>query len=234
MTNIAENFFFDGYSELKLKESPIKEKLLSLITKTSNGDFDQEKFSWRSKYQGTEDFRESIFDYDSSFIDILFDNNIPELIERCTNYRKVTLAHIQLRRSYPGNSYMDWHRDNYLDGDNKIGPFPPSVKIIFYPVCDKEEECLKIIPGSHIRFFKDRKQDSQINSKFPPRTVKSNNDKMLLFDTSLWHSAVNGDNQNGSLRLIYSFANKDHYLEKFSHKEIHQRVNDYYERKLQQ
>ena len=42
---------------------------------------DKEKFSWKTKYHGTEDFRECIFDYDPCFIDILFDNNIPELID---------------------------------------------------------------------------------------------------------------------------------------------------------
>lgn len=230
--NLSEEFFFNGYSEIKLKDSPIKDKFLTSIKKTSTGDFDKERFSWKSKYHGTEDFRESVFDYDDSFIDVLFDNDIPNLIEKYTNYRKVTLAHIQLRRSYPGNSYMDWHRDNYLDQEKKVGPFPPSVKIIFYPVCDQEEDCLNVIPGSHIRFFKDRRQDSEINSKFPSKTIRSSNDKVLLFDTSLWHSAINGNNKNGSIRVIYSFANQDHYLEKFSHKEIHQRVNQYYEQRL--
>jgi hypothetical protein len=229
--NLAEEFFFKGYTSLLIKNSPTKERLLASISAAHNGDFDLEKFCWKSKYPGTEDFRESAFDYSSSFIDILFENNIPELINKATNGRRVTLSHVQLRRSYPGNSYMDWHRDNYLDNEKKIGPFPPSVKIIFYPFREGED-CLKVIPGSHIRFFENKKQDSEINSKFPFQTIKGSNDYITLFDTSVWHSAVNGKNEKGSIRVIYSFTNKDQYLENFSQQEIHQRINNYYEQKL--
>ena len=230
--NLAEEFFFKGHISLPIKNSPVKEKFLTSISAAHTGDFDLEKFCWKSKYPGTEDFKESAFDYSSSFIDILFENNIPNLINEAVNDRRVTLSHVQLRRSYPGNSYMDWHRDNYLDNGKKIGPFPPSVKIIFYPINEQEEDCLKVIPGSHIRFFKDRKQDSEINSKFPSEVIQSNNDKMLLFDTSLWHGAVNGKNEKGSIRVIYSFTNKNQYLENFSQQGIHKRVNNYYEQKL--
>ncbi|SVC44219.1 uncharacterized protein METZ01_LOCUS297073, partial [marine metagenome] len=172
------------------------------------------------------------FDYDPCFIDILFDNNIPELIEKYTNYKKVTLAHIQLRKSYPGNSYMDWHRDNYLKNGEKIGMFPPSVKIIYYPLYEQIEDCLKVIPGSHVRFFEDKKIDIEINSKFPHEMIKSSDNSMTLFDTSIYHGAINGKDKNGSLRLIYSFANKEDYLENFSPNKIHQRINNYYERNL--
>jgi hypothetical protein len=230
--NLSEEFFFNGYSQIELKDSPVKKAFLNSITNARNNNFDQNKFSWKSKYHGTEDFKDSVFDFDTSFIDVLFDNDIPNLIEKYINYKRVTLGHIQLRKSYPGNSYMDWHRDNYLDNGKAIGVFPPSVKIIFYPICEQQEDCLKVIPGSHIRFFKDRKQDSEVNSKFPSEVIQSTNDKMLLFDTSLWHGAVNGNNKKGSVRVIYSFINKDQYLENFSKQAIHQRINDYYEERL--
>jgi hypothetical protein len=127
---------------------------------------------------------------------------------------------------------MDWHRDNYLNSEEKIGMFPPSVKIIYYPLYKEAEDCLKVIPGSHIRFFEDGNQDLEINSKFPYGVVRSSDSSMTLFDTSIYHGAVSGTDENGSLRLIYSFANREQYLENFSPKEIHQRVNNYYERNL--
>ena len=232
--NFSEDFFFNGYATFPLKDSPVKEKFLDLIKKAKENDFDQEKFSWKTKYPGTEDFRESIFDYDSCFIDILFDNNIPELIEECTNYKTVTLAHIQLRRSYPGNSYMDWHRDNYIENGKQVGMFPPCSKLIFYPLYSEDEDCLKVIPGTHIRFFEDKKIDSEINSKFPHKIIKSSDHNITFFDTSIWHSALNGRDPKGSLRLIYIFANKKQYLEKFSTQPTHEKINGYYEQKLQE
>jgi hypothetical protein len=234
MLNPTEDFFFNGYTTFSLKDSPVREKLLNSIKKAKEKDFDQEKFTWRTKYPGTEDFRESIFDYDSCFIDILFDNNIPELIKECTNYKRVTLAHIQLRKSYPGNSYMDWHRDNYTDKGKQVGMFPPSFKIIFYPLYPEGQDCLKVIPGTHVRFFEDRKVDSEINSKFPHKTIESSNHNMTFFDTSIWHSAINGNDPSGSLRLIYGFSSEKQYLENFSSQPVHERINGYYEQKLQE
>ena len=113
--NLSEEFFFNGYSQIELKDSPVKKAFLNSITNARNNNFDQNKFSWKSKYHGTEDFKDSVFDFDTSFINVLFDNDIPNLIEKYINYKRVTLGHIQLRKSYPGNRYMDWHRDNYLD-----------------------------------------------------------------------------------------------------------------------
>ena len=230
----TEDFFFNGYITLSLKASPVQKKFLNAIKKVKENDFDQEKFSWKTKYPGTEDFRESVFDYDTCFIDVLFDNNIPELIEKCTNYKRVTLAHIQLRKAYPGNSYMDWHRDSYIDNGKQVGMFPPSIKIIFYPLYSEDEDCLKVIPGSHIRFFEDRKIDLEINTKFPQKIIKSSDHNMTLFDTSIWHGAANGKDPKGSLRLVYNFSNKKQYLETFADKPLHERINSYYEQKLQE
>ena len=230
--NLSETFFLNGYAEIELKDSTAKNIFLKSIEDARNNNFNKDKFSWKSKYPGTEDFRESAFDYSASFIDVLFESDIPNLIEKYTNYKKVTLAHIQLRKSYPGNSYMDWHRDNYFDQGKKVGPFPPSVKIIFYPVFEQEEDCLNVIPGSHIRFFENRSQDSEVNSKFPSKIIRSSNHKVILFDTSLWHSAINGSDPKGSIRVIYSFANQDQYQENFSNKDVHQKINQYYEQRL--
>ena len=66
----TEDFFFNGYATFPLKDSPVKEKFLDLIKKAKENDFDQKEFSWKTKYPGTEDFRDSVFDYDSCFIDI--------------------------------------------------------------------------------------------------------------------------------------------------------------------
>jgi len=231
--NLSEEFFFKGYTTFSLKDSPVKEKFLAATSAAHDGDFDQEKFSWKTKYHGTEDFRESVFDYNPSFIDILFDNNIPNLINEATNDRRVTLSHVQLRRSYPGNSYMDWHRDNHIKNGKQVGPFPPCAKIIFYPFRERED-CLRVIPGSHIRFFESKKQDAEVNSNFPSKTIKGSNDHVTFFDTSIWHGAINGSNPKGSLRLIYGFSSKSQHLTNFSDKPVHERINSYYEQRLKE
>lgn len=225
-----ERFYREGYTVLNLKDSSYKSKLLEDLKTVNDKKFQHKNFMWRSKYSSTEDFRESIFEYSNNFVDVLFDNNIPEKIYKCINYRSVTLSHIQLRRSYPGNSYMDWHRDSYITDNKTIGMFPPCVKLIYYPLYSQTIECLKVIPGSHMRFFEHSKTDKNINDKFPKITLSSSDDNIILFDTSIWHSAINGNNPAGSLRLIYSFSNPEQHIKHFASKSIHENINTYYEK----
>jgi len=229
--NLSEEIYLNGFVQLKLQDSDLKKRFLEKIKDAKLGNFDHNSFQWRQKYPHSEDFRESVFRYDTSFIDILFENNIPNKIYEASNYKKLHLCHIQLRKAFPANSYMDWHRDSYYRQGQSIGAMPPSFKLIYYPLFETQEPCLKVLPGSHQRFFQHEKTDFDINSQFPEKTIYSSDDLITLFDVSLWHSAVNGTDRTGNLRVIYSYGNPNQYESKWQNKPINKEINDYYESK---
>ena len=227
--NITQEFFLNGFVQFELKNTSLKTKFLDSIKRAKDGDFDKSKFTWRGKYRDSQDFRESIFDFDKVFIDILHENDVPDLVLKASNYRKNHLCHIQLRKTFPASSYMDWHRDSSYHGGSAQGAIPPGLKIIYYPLFEKEEPCLKVIPGSHMRFFQDASRDKKLNREFDEVTINSSDDTMTLFDVSIWHGAYNGTDKNGNLRLIYNYCNPEKYEDAWKQNELNQRINDYYE-----
>jgi hypothetical protein len=229
--NITTEFYLNGFVQFELKDTPLKSRFLDAIRRARDSEFDSTKFTWRAKYRKSADFRESIFDFDPVFIDILKENNIPEEVTKATNYRKNHLCHIQLRKAFPGGSYMDWHRDSSYTNGRPVGPLPPGYKLIYYPLFKEEEPCLKVIPGSHRRCFEDSGRDKKINLEFGEKVITSSDDVITLFDISMWHAAINGTDPNGNLRLIYSYASPEFYLSNWKENEINQRINDYYEAK---
>ena len=70
--HLSEEFFLNGYTQFALKDTPLKARFLESIRRARDGEFDHQ-FCWRSKYGHSKDFKESIFDYDQIFIDILIE-----------------------------------------------------------------------------------------------------------------------------------------------------------------
>ena len=232
MSHLPEEFFRKGFCQFELRNTDSKKRMLDRVQCAKDSDFDDSKYKWEAKYQHSEDFRPSVFEYDKSFVDVLFDNDIPQKVYEASNYRKLHLSHIQMRRVFPANSYMDWHRDSYYRDGKSSGMIPPSLKLIYYPLFNDKAPCLKVLPGSHIRFFEHSESDIKINQQFGEDTIYSSDDIITLFDVSIWHSAQNGTDPDGNIRLIYAYSNPDQYKSTWENNPINKELNDYYEERL--
>jgi len=232
MSSLPEEFFRKGFYQFDLKDSDNKKRMLEKVQQAKDSNFDNCDFEWKSKYQNSEDLRPSVFEYDKCFVDVLFDNNIPQKVYEASNYRKMHLSHIQMRRAFPAKSYMDWHRDSYYRNGQNVGAIPPSLKLIYYPLFKEQEACLHVLPGSHIRFFEHEETDTNINQQFGKYTIDSSDDTITLFDVSIWHSAVNGNDPEGNVRIIYSYSNPDQYKNNWEKNSTNKALNDYYEKKF--
>ncbi len=166
-------------------------------------------FELVGKYKNSQDLRPEVYTYDPAFIDILISNGIPKLLKDIVG-RELFLAHVQLRISFPGESYMAWHRDTHFYGGKITGNVPPAHKIIFYPTVNGvSEEKIRVLPGSHRKVFKNRILDYLQVFLSKRKTISSSDSKFMLFNTELFHHVVPEKQAKGSFRLIYSFVEAD-------------------------
>ena len=239
--NIISKYYLDGFLKCDFKSDKSLDKLNKVLLDFHNSDSLPKEFSWEEKYPNTKDLRPCAFDIDSIFLDILFDNNIPDLIKN-TIGSDLTLSHIQIRKAKPGPSYMDWHRDSYLVDGNIVGNLPPVHKIIFYPKTTKgPEKKLSILKGSHLCILNQPMSnylapgisifDKQLFQVLENVSYESSSSEFILFNTSALHAVVPDKDVNGSIRVIYSFVHPSLYEEKYSHKDIHSRLNKEYEKR---
>mgnify|MGYP003942359713 CR=1 FL=1 len=171
-------------------------------------------FFLKEKYPYSKDLRPLAFEYDDSFIDILFENGIDKYISDVIGVN-MQLSHIQVRlaRPYPdGNSsYQEWHRDTHFYDGNFSGSFPPAIKIIFYPNFENETEpVLSCVPNSATTMYYDQKTDHSQITEERIKTIKNSNDEFFIFNTSMLHSTLPVREKN--LRIIYIF-NYEHSLD---------------------
>ena len=237
---IASDFYQDGIIFGNFKNSS-----MILVDKIKEMSFHQKDgFSWETKYPNTDDFRPSVYEYDSIFVDILFDNDIHNFIKDAT-HKDLCLAHIQLRRAFPGPSYMNWHRDTHFKNRAVISCSPPAYKIIFFPdIYDKRDKGISVVKGSHLCHMVNQKEsdfisagfsqfDKQIveSTMFEKVSLYSSKDRFAFFDTSILHAACESSDDTGSLRLIYNFVDKHQFDSIYSHKKEHKELNDIFQSK---
>ena len=176
--------------------------------------------------------RPHVYDYDTSILDFLFDNNLHIKIQDLSQ-RKLILSHIQITKTYPGPSYQDWHRDTYQHEPNPwVGNTPPAHKIIFYPKNNTVEPRLKFIRGSNRCTLNNLDFDLQLIKNFETEFVMTSNDEVLIFDTSMLHGVIPDQLPEGSIRLIYNFISEQQYIEKYSLKTQHKNLYDLYTKRL--
>ena len=209
MEDISKQFYLNGCMQGEWAETESYDKVMKSLKTIFNNDLN-DGFELKQKYQYSEDLRPNVYDYDESFINILFENNIHKMIENVVS-ANVELAHIQIRNVYPypdgKSSYQMWHRDSHNYNNNPHGNFPPGYKIIFYPTFGGEtENVLSIIPGSHIRMFFDEQEDRKQITPENIITISNSDTKFILFNVGLFHSTepVREKNQ----RIIYNFVHK--------------------------
>jgi hypothetical protein len=166
----------------------------------------------QEKYKSSLDLRPNVFSYDEVFMNILFDNNIHKMINKATGVN-LYLAHIQLRIAYPSSKggYIKWHRDTYFYNNCAIiGNIPPVYKMIYFPTLGEQEtRQFGIINGSHNFIFNSKLMDMLYARIAKPTIISSDSDSFVFFNTSMLHKAINPVLDDGSVRLIYSFAREE-------------------------
>lgn len=202
-------YHLDGFGIGTFADNPDRTKLLTLIRDIHAGNV-KAGFDLQQKYKMSSDLKPNVHTYDPVFVDILFSNNIPNILKDVTG-KDLYLAHVQLRISYPeGGSYMSWHRDTHVYGGKVVGNIPPVHKIIFYPTVDGVSDArLKVAPGSHRFVFGNKIIDFISALLGKKKTIFASDSEYLLFNTELFHHVVPEHNAKGSFRLIYSFCEKD-------------------------
>ena len=196
-------------------------------------------FSLIEKYTNTKDLRPEAYQYDKSFIDILFENKIPDLIFSLTG-KELTLNHVQVRVSTSESSYMPWHRDSYIRDEDVIGCVPPAHKLIFYPVINKPEPKLTLVKGSHLCTFQNQKSDQFVLpgcSVYDAEIMKisegydyvSSSNEFLFFNTGMIHNAIPDQPGSSSIRIIYSFIERFQFENLYASKPGHLLLNNEYE-----
>lgn len=199
--------FYDlGFELVTLTETPIKKRLDQLLSELKNQDL-KSGFSWEQKYDRSLDLRPSAVEYDDVFAQFIKDQKIDQIIFEKTG-RQLKLGHIQVRKSLPGKTYMGWHRDTYKRNNKWVGNTPPVVKLIYYPIFNKEETRPQIYltPASHRKMHDNYWLDKLLNIFRKKSVIFNHANKALLFDTACFHSVAPCAEGKSEMRLIYSFC----------------------------
>lgn len=191
-----------------------------------------DEFSWEQKMPNVFHLRPNVQDYSSIFMQFLLHNQIDKMLENLTG-KKMHLCHAQVVVQTPGPPHQDWHRDSYQYGsDPFVGAFPAAVKVNFYPCFDEPEPRLKYVRGSHRCQANDARFDAMLINKYENEALKSSNDRVLIFDSSILHAVIPDTQPKGSIRLMYSFAMEHEYNKRFAENENHRRLHDEYEQQI--
>ena len=237
--NDTQKYYRDGFIKLNFKNNKSLEEITENLISLYNGNI-KDKFELISKYPGTKDLRPNVFDYNEAFLKILFDNQIPQKLFQLTGER-LTLAHVQVRKSENEKSYMPWHRDMYFIDDRIVGNIPPGHKIIFYPKLPNTKSAgMQLLKGSHLCLFQKQPADKfvlpgcsyldqQLFQLLDTFEYKQSKDEFLIFNTSLLHGALPDAKEEGSIRLIYSFVRPFQFDKNFGDQDVHLRLNKIYE-----
>lgn len=215
--NRAKSFYLNSYSLDYFDTSTNIYKNYMNSLKDLYDENLKDGFSFQEKYPYSKDLRPMTFEYDDSFIDILFENGIDKYISDVIGVNMV-LSHIQARLAYPypdgKSSSQMWHRDTYVYDGNFVGSFPSAIKLIFYPSFDDiPEPVLACVPNSSLTMRYSREEDmSQIVDE-RVHTIQNSNDQFIIFNTSMLHSTLPVREKN--LRIIYNF-NYEHSLDSLS------------------
>lgn len=237
--NDTQKYYRDGFIKLNFKKNKSLEEITENLTSIYSGRI-KDEFELISKYPGTKDLRPNVFDYSDAFLRVLFDNKIPQKLFELTG-EKLTLAHVQVRKSENEKSYMPWHRDMYFIDDRIVGNIPPGHKIIFYPELPNTKNAgMHLLKGSHLCLFQKQPADKfvlpgcsyldqQLFQLLDTFEYKQSKDEFLIFNTSLLHGALPDAKEAGSIRLIYSFVRPFQFNKNFGDQDVHLRLNKIYE-----
>ena len=203
-----ETFYRQGIKIINFESKKI-DKVLEEILKNKI----EEGHYLEKKYEKAYDLKPSAFSYRKFFIEELINNSVHKHLDSILKSDMV-LFHIQVRISENEKSYMPWHRDTYYDNSGKkIGKAPNGVKVIYYPSFGEESlPRLHYLLGSHRLIFPTNQYDNQLFNILNAAQINSSNNSAILFDTSGLHSVIPETSGKKSIRLIYSFLNKNQVI----------------------
>lgn len=204
----TEDYYYNGYVHQEFENKPAIAKFVSFLTGLRDEKNLKDGFTWHEEYKDTVDLKPNPYTYDPQILDFVFEQNIPQVIEKQTGYTDLVLGDIAIRKVFPGSVYMGWHRDTYRYTNSKgVGRTPPLQKLIFYPNLDSASKLqLEVLSGSHIRFFRSKILDKLQIFLSRKDKIFSSNTKYLLFNSALYHSVPESQDPKGALRVFLIFC----------------------------
>ena len=220
--NTSQKCFWDnGFVNLDILENKEKKNIFNTLDSINNNSEDY-KTIIKDKYKSLKiiDIREDDNFYDD-FIDFLKADQLIEKLNFITCKKLIPIA-IKIRingNQKKKNLFFNRHRDTYKSNNIIYGNIPPLVNLHIYPESPdfEAEKQLRVWPGSHKRFYNNF--IDKININFAKSLdIKTDNNKMLLFDTSLVHAIYPTKNPLGSIRCMFNFLDEH---------QIHDEIEDY-------
>jgi hypothetical protein len=226
----ADEYYTNGFVTSRFRDPT---NITTVLSALCDPTCDRHPFFWEQKYRNTLDLRPNAHRYDPAILEALLEGGIPALLSDVIAPDMV-LVHTQVRLSFPGPSYMDWHRDTYAYGNaTRVGNFPSVHKVIFYPLLGRPAQPkLQLRVGSHRRNFDDQDADHRGVVDMPLAIYHSSDDEFILFDTSIMHAVIPEPAGPGSIRVIYSFQRRAQFERTLATNELHAEQVRMYERML--
>jgi len=233
--NDMVEFFKNGFLIKEFKECNTLKKVNENLKNILNNQV-KSNFLLEEKYANTKDLRPTAYNYDTSFLDIIFNNDVHLLLDHITQ-KNLLLGHVQVRTSKAGHSYMPWHRDVYSTDNRDAGMMPPAIKLIYYLPTQNYENKLEILQSSHRLVLNGLSEksdfllpgfsnfDKQLFNFCNRYEFKNNNSNYIIFDTSCAHSV--SETKEDSVRIIYSFAT-EHQIKSHFNSEHHLNLMEHY------
>lgn len=225
-----EKFFANGFDLHQMKGRGLRtaERLAETLRDLWRSDSLTAPYSWEKKLPHVHHMRPSVYDYSFDFMSLLWDNDIPTKLYELTG-RDLRLYHIQVVKQFPGPPHQDWHRDAYqYAAEPIVGAFPAAVKVNFYPRFDKPEPRVKYVRGSHRCMANDARFDAMLIGKYENEILTSSNEQLFIFETSMLHAVCPDIHPEGSIRVMYSFAQEHEYKKRYADKANHRVLHDRY------
>ena len=222
VNKFQKDFWNEGYVNLEIPENNIKIKILSTLN-SINTNPENYKTIIKEKYKTLSiiDIREENNFYDE-FIQFLKEDDLIDRLNFVTCKKLVPIAvkiRINRNKNKKKNIFFNRHRDTYRKNNILYGNIPPLINLHIYPIQENSisEKQLKVWPGTHKKFYNNFVDKLQINF-LKSVDVKTDNHKMLLFDTSIQHAIYPTSNSLGSIRCMYNFVDIH---------QIHNQIEDY-------
>ena len=177
------DFYVNGFLLIPCNDKNSLKNLLTFlsneITKFNSGD----RSKWKQTFGGAYDMVD-----DEMFIDFIKKNNLLEIVNSVSNQEYV-LGDIKLRMWCPGDGYLNFHRDTYINKKGKIiGKIPPDINVFFYPkLFYKKGKQLYLIEKSHRRDFDNFLIKFLMRFFEKRKVIYSNDDQIVIFNSSILH-----------------------------------------------
>ncbi len=222
INSFQKEFWNDGFVNIDIPENSKKNDIFKKLISV-NQNPENYKTIIKEKYKSLSiiDIREDEEFYDE-FINFLKEDGLINKLNFITCKKLVPIAikiRINKNQNKKKNLFFNRHRDTFKKNNIIFGNIPPLINLHIYPIQINSlpENQLKVWPGTHRKFFNNFIDKLQINF-LKGIDIKTNNKKMLLFDTSILHAIYPTSSSVGSIRCMFNFLDIN---------QIHEQIEDY-------